>query len=159
WNEIQEKLAKADRSAANYSFGEFSELKRREAVAFNGTYLHELYFESLARDGGKPSAALESALAASFGSLDGFYDDLKGSGASTPGWVLLTKSKTDGRLHTFVLYEHHVGLPVHQTVLLAMDCWEHAFMVDYGTKKAAYLDAFIANIDWTVSDKRFAAAR
>ena len=36
-----------DRTLANYSFGEYSELRRREAVAFNGTYMHELYFENL----------------------------------------------------------------------------------------------------------------
>ena len=35
WNNIQERLAKADKATANYSYGEFSELKRREAVAFN----------------------------------------------------------------------------------------------------------------------------
>ena len=39
-NEIEDKLGKADRSAANYSFNEYSELKRREPVPFNGTYLH-----------------------------------------------------------------------------------------------------------------------
>src|SRR5215475_10292706 len=46
-NEIWDKLAKADKSAPNYSFNEYSELKRREPVAFNGTVLHEMYFEQL----------------------------------------------------------------------------------------------------------------
>ena len=50
-NEIRDKLAKVDRGAPNYSFNEYSELKRREPVAFNGTVLHELYFENLGNDG------------------------------------------------------------------------------------------------------------
>src|SRR5438874_5121345 len=53
-NEIEEKLKTADRSKANYSFNEYSELKRRECVAFNGTYLHQLYFENLSGKGGEP---------------------------------------------------------------------------------------------------------
>ena len=35
-----------DRTLANYTFGESSELKRREAMAFNGSYLHQLFFEN-----------------------------------------------------------------------------------------------------------------
>src|SRR5512142_813747 len=49
-NEIEEKLASADNTKPNYSFNEYSELKRREAVAFNGSFLHELYFENLGAD-------------------------------------------------------------------------------------------------------------
>ena len=33
-NEIEEKLAKADPTTANYSFSEYSELRRREPVAY-----------------------------------------------------------------------------------------------------------------------------
>jgi Fe-Mn family superoxide dismutase len=61
-NEIEDKLAKADPAQSNYSFGEFSELKRREAVAFNGAYLHQLYFENLAPNRGQVSAALKGAI-------------------------------------------------------------------------------------------------
>ena len=67
-NEIEEKLKTADRSKANYSFNEYSELKRREPVPFNGTYLHELYFENLVGPGGQPSDQLKKAASDSFGS-------------------------------------------------------------------------------------------
>lgn len=158
-NEIEEKLAKQDKSAANYSFNEYSELKRREAVAFNGSYLHELYFENLAADGGEPSATLKKACEAAFGSWENMIADLKAAGSSTPGWVLLTLNEVDGKLHTYILYEHHIGLPVRQRIILAMDCWEHAFMVDYGIKKADYLNAFVSNVDWKIVNKRFDAAQ
>lgn len=158
-NEIEEKLRSADRSKANYSFNEFSELKRREAVAFNGTYLHQLYFENLAAQGGEPSDAFKAAVTAAFGSWDAYVADLKGSAASTPGWVLTTRNRVDGAIHNYIMYEHHIGLPAHQDILLALDCWEHAFFIDFGVKKADYLAAFLKNVKWTEVNARFAALK
>lgn len=153
-NEIEERLKTADRSSANYSYGEFSELKRREAVAFNGAYLHEMYFENLSGEKSTVSQELAALINASFGSMEAWEADLKACGGSTPGWVLLTYSEIDKALHHYIMYEHHIGLPVGQKIILAMDCWEHAFMIDYGTKKADYLNAFISNINWDVLNKR-----
>jgi superoxide dismutase, Fe-Mn family len=155
-NEIQDKLKSIDRSTANYSFSEYSELKRREAVAFNGTFLHEMYFENLSPKGGEPSNELADAIKKSFGSRDAWATDLKAAGASTPGWVILTYSRVDHELHHYILFEHHIGYPVHQEPLLALDCWEHAYMIDYGTTKGDYLSTFLKNIDWNIVNKRFA---
>ena len=158
-NEIEEKLATTDPSMSNYSFGAFSELKRREAVAFNGAYLHQLYFENLAPDRGQVSDALKGAIEADFGGQAAFEAQMKGAAVSTPGWVLLTFNRIDRKLHSYILYEHHVGLPAHQEILLALDCWEHAFMIDYGTKKPDYLAVFFRNVNWNVVNDRYAKAR
>ena len=156
-NEIQEKLAKADRAAPNYSFNEYSELKRREAVAFNGAVLHELYFENMTK-AGAPSAELQNAITVAFGSQEHLLADLRAAAGSTPGWVLLTLNMVDGALHSYIMFEHHIGLPVMNRVLLALDCWEHAFMIDYGINKAEYLNAFFANLNWDVVNTRFEKA-
>lgn len=156
-NEIEEKLMTADRALSNYSYGEYSELRRREAVAFNGTYLHQLYFENLSGTASTPSDTLRAAIESAFGSMEAWEKDIRAAAASTPGWVLLTYNKVDGTLHHYIMYEHHIGFPVHQEVLLALDCWEHAFMIDYGTKKADYLNAFVSNLNWEVVNQRFAA--
>jgi superoxide dismutase, Fe-Mn family len=158
-NEIEEKLKTADRTKANYSFNEYSELKRREAVAFNGTYLHQLYFENLSGKGGDPSDDLKKAATAAFGSWDAYLADVKGSAGSTPGWVLTTRNRVDGALHNYIMFEHHIGLPAHQDIVLALDCWEHAFFIDYGVKKADYLGAFLKNVNWAEVNKRFAALK
>jgi len=157
-NEIEEKLKKVDKTLANYSFGEFSELKRREAVAFNGTYLHELYFENMSPEKTAPSAALIKAAEESFGTWDEMIKDLRATGSSTPGWVVLTFNKVDKKLHTYIMFEHHLHYPVHQEILLALDCWEHAFMIDYAIAKADYFNAFFNVVDWDVVSKRFDAA-
>ncbi|MFA6024453.1 MAG: Fe-Mn family superoxide dismutase [Candidatus Gracilibacteria bacterium] len=154
-NEIEEKLMTVDKSLANYSFGEYSELKRREAVAFNGTYLHEMYFENMKGAPTEASAALKVALEGSFGSLADWEKDMRAAAGSTPGWVLLTFSKVDKKLHHYIMYEHHMNYPVHQVPLMALDCWEHAFMIDYGIDKASYLNSFVKLIDWDKVGERF----
>jgi Fe-Mn family superoxide dismutase len=153
-NEIEEKLAKADKSAPNYSFNEYSELKRREPVPFNGTYLHELYFENLVGPGAQPSDALKKAASDSFGTWDDFIKDARAAGTSTTGWVLTTRSRVDGKIHNYICYEHHLNIPVHQDIIMALDCWEHAFMIDFGIKKADYFDAFFKNVDWKMVSSR-----
>ena len=155
-NEIEEKLMTVDKSLANYSFGEYSELKRREAVAFNGTYLHEMYFENMVGTPTEASAALKAAMEGSFGSLADWEKDMRASAGSTPGWVLLTFNKMDKKLHHYIMYEHHMNYPVHQVPLMALDCWEHAFMIDYGIDKPSYLNTFVKAIDWKVLSERFA---
>lgn len=155
-NEIETALASADPKTGNYSYNTYSELKRREAVAFNGSYLHELYFDNLAAPGQEPDAAFKAAAEKSFGSFDAWVAHTKGAAASTPGWVLTTYNKVDHSLHNYILYEHHIGLPVHQDVILALDCWEHAYMVDYSTQKPKYLEAFLKNVNWKIVGERLA---
>ncbi len=158
-NEIQDKLKTVDPADSNYSFGAFSELKRRETVAFNGSYLHQAYFENMTPAKTEVLSSFHAAIEQSWGTWDKFVADIKGSAASTPGWVILTKNQVDGLLHTYIMYEHHVGFPVHNNVIMALDCWEHAFAIDYGTDKAKYVENFLSVVDWNIVAERFAALK
>jgi Fe-Mn family superoxide dismutase len=152
-NEIEEKLAATDNTKPNYSFNEYSELKRREAVAFNGSFLHELYFENLGAD-----EAISAELKAAFDAVGGkekVLADLKAAALCGPGWALLTRNRRDGKLHTYFIAEHHLGLPIEQDLLIVLDSWEHAFMVDYGIKRPDYIAAFMPNIKWSEVSRRF----
>jgi Fe-Mn family superoxide dismutase len=127
---------------------EFSELRRRLGWEFNGMRLHELYFENL---GGKQPLsafpALEKRLASSFGSVADWEKDFRACGTMRGiGWVGLYQ---DGdRLLNFWVNEHDVANPAGCAPLLIMDVFEHAFMVDYGLKRADYVEAFFKNADW-----------
>jgi Fe-Mn family superoxide dismutase len=160
-NEIEQKLGSADRSKPNYSFNEYSELKRREPVAFNGTFLHELYFENLTAPGGEPGAEFKKVIGGSeFGSHENWLADVKASLASAHGWVITTWSYADGKLrNNLIQSEHHVGLFVGQEVLSAIDAWEHAYFLDYGTKKPDYIAAMFKALDYDVIEKRLAVAQ
>ena len=135
---------------------EYAELKRRFGFEFNGMRLHEYYFENL---GGK--AALDKAgtlakkLTAAFGSYDAWEQDFKATGALRGiGWVVLYQDDISGALFNQWINEHEVGHPAGCRPLLVMDVFEHAFMIDYGLKRADYMAAFFKNINWKVVDDR-----
>jgi Fe-Mn family superoxide dismutase len=154
-NEIEEALRPADRSKANYNYSALSELQRRRPVAFNGAYLHQLYFENLTGKATKPSSELEAAINNNFGSMTNWLNDALAGLKTANGWVLLTHSRIDNSLQNCVLEEHHHGLFVEQNILLAIDGWEHAYMIDYGIKEADYFKAIQPSLDWSVASDRF----
>jgi Fe-Mn family superoxide dismutase len=158
-NEIEDRMQSADRSSANYSYGIISELHRRHAVAFNGAYLHQLYFENLTGQVTRPSEELLTAIERQFGSLADWEADMEAALISSPGWVLLCRSRFDGALRNVLVEEHHRGLLIEQDVLLALDGWEHAYMIDYGIKKAEYAKVLRSSVDWAVASRRFAPVR
>ncbi|MHB1844283.1 MAG: superoxide dismutase [Deltaproteobacteria bacterium] len=156
-NEIWEKLPKADKATANYSYGEYSELRRREPVAYNATFLHELYFENLGPNGSECAPELKQAIEKAFGGFDTWVRDMKAAAASAHGWVVTVwDPHTRSVRNDLIESEHHVGLLVGDQPLLALDVWEHAYFFDYQTKKADYVEAFFKNIAWKPVNERFA---
>lgn len=158
-NEIEDKLTVANPESANYSFAEISELHRRRGLAFNGAYLHQIYFENLTGNATKPSGDLKSAIEDSYGTLAKWEDDVLAGLKTANGWVLLARSSITGKVTNNVIEEHHSGVMIGQDILLAIDGWEHAFMIDYGVKEADYFRAIMPVLDWTVASNRFETAR
>lgn len=135
---------------------EFAELKRRLGWEFNGMRLHEYYFENL---GGKTpldkASRLSKKLVEDFGSLEGWEKDFMATGAMRGiGWVALYQDSATGRLINFWINEHDVAHPTGCSLLLILDVFEHAFMLDYGLKKADYIAAFFKNIKWAAVEGR-----
>jgi len=135
---------------------EYAELKRRLGWEFDGMRLHEFYFENL---GGKsplaPDGALAKKLAEDFGSYENWEKDFKATGAMRGiGWTILYQDTTNGQLVNFWINEHDAGHPAGCTPILIMDVFEHAFMIDYGLKRADYIAAFFNNIHWAAAEKR-----
>ncbi|HJV64812.1 MAG TPA: Fe-Mn family superoxide dismutase [Geomonas sp.] len=135
---------------------EYAEMKRRLGWEFNGMRLHECYFENL---GGKSQLNAEGRLGAKlrqeFGSYENWEKDFKATGAMRGiGWAILYQDVTNGSLQNFWINEHDAGHPAGCIPLLVMDVFEHAFLTDYGLKRADYIGAFFKNIDWNVVEQR-----
>jgi Fe-Mn family superoxide dismutase len=135
---------------------EFAELKRRLGWEFNGMRLHEFYFENL---GGKaaldPTGKLGKKIVASFGSYEAWEKDFKAVGTMRGiGWAVLYEDITNGQLINFWINEHDGGHPAGCQPILIMDVFEHAFMIDYGLKRADYIETFFKNIDWKAAEAR-----
>jgi len=69
------------------------------------------------------------------------------------GWVLLTYSPRDRRLINQWAADHTHTL-AGATLILALDMYEHSYHFDYGAKAAAYVDAFMQNINWESAARR-----
>jgi Fe-Mn family superoxide dismutase len=135
---------------------EFAELKRRLGWEFNGMRLHEYYFENLGGKGGvsKDSKAAK-AIGVSFGSIEAWEKDFRATGAMRGiGWVVLYQDISSNRLINFWVNEHDTAHPAGCNPLLIMDVFEHAYMLDYGLKRADYIEAFFKNINWSAVDAR-----
>ncbi len=137
---------------------EFAELKRRFGWEFNGMRLHELYFGNMTK-GGKAldkNSKLFKQIASDFGSYENWEKDFKATGAMRGiGWALLYYDTVAKRLFNVWVNEHDVGHLAGCTSVLIMDVFEHAFMIDYGLKRADYIEAFFKAIDWETTGKRF----
>ena len=153
-NEIRSKLEAVDRSKANQTFSEVRELKVELSFAWNGVKLHEAYFDNLGGGGGKPTGKLLQAIETNFGSYESWLEDLKASGLSARGWVVDAWDQDDGRIYNYVADAHNSHGIWRAVPLLVLDTYEHAYMIDYGVKRAPYIDAFVNNINWEAVVKR-----
>lgn len=137
---------------------EYGELKRRLGWEVNGIKLHEMYFGNLCKEKKEMGEKTKEVLSKSYGSIEEWELSLKRNGTIRGiGWVLLVRDNDTGKVfHTWV-GEHNVGNLLNVTILMVMDMWEHAFMTDYGIKKADYIAAFMNNIDWEVVESRLVA--
>jgi superoxide dismutase, Fe-Mn family len=135
---------------------EFAELKRRLGWEFNGMRLHELYFENLGGKAGiENNGKLSKKIAGDFGSYEMWEKDFKAVGSMRGiGWAALYQDMASGMLINFWINEHDVAHPAGCNPILIMDVFEHAFMLDYGLKRADYIDSFFKNIDWTAAEAR-----
>ncbi len=124
-------------------------LKREELIASNSMILHELFFASLGEESA-PEGELREGLIRDFGSVDRWRAEFSAMGKAQgggSGWVLLTWSPRDRKLVNQWAMDHTTtlagGCPI-----LALDMYEHSFHMDYGARAAAYVDAFMAAINW-----------
>jgi len=136
---------------------EYAELKRRFGWEWNGMRLHEYYFDNMVK-GGNPLDAdspLRKKLAEEFGSYENWEKDFKATGTMRGiGWAALYLDPVSKRVFNTWINEHDVGHLSGCDLLLIMDVFEHAFMIDYGLKRADYIEAFFKNIDWKVASSR-----
>lgn len=145
-------------TADQASSPEYAELSRRLGWEFNGMRLHEYYFDNLNKTpvSLSGSSPLREKINSEFGSYERWEKDFRAVGAMRGiGWTVLYLDKESGRLLNMWINEHDVGHLAGCVPLLVMDVFEHAFMVDYGLKRADYVQAFFSAIDWSVVEGRF----
>lgn len=141
---------------------ELNGLGRERLIAANSVLLHEVYFECLGGADGigsltaDPTGVLADAIARDFGSLENWKTEFTAMGRALgggSGWVTLVWSPRFGGLSNQWSADHtHAlagGIPI-----LALDMYEHAYHMDFGSNAGAYVDAFMNNLHWDRPTKR-----
>ncbi|OGZ99498.1 MAG: superoxide dismutase [Candidatus Sungbacteria bacterium RIFCSPHIGHO2_02_FULL_41_12b] len=137
---------------------EYAELKRRFGWEFNGMRLHELYFSNMKKGGVAldTNSELYKKIIADFGNYENWEKDFKATGAMRGiGWTILYYDPEVKRVFNVWINEHDFGHLAGCKPLLVLDVFEHAYMLDYGLKRADYIEAFFKAIDWEVVASRF----
>ncbi|MBA3403049.1 MAG: superoxide dismutase [Actinobacteria bacterium] len=149
-NEILSKLEEVDLEAANQVYSDLRALKVDLTFAIGGIKNHEIYFEHLGGEGGNPSGAIAGLIERDLGSSDTWRADLKASGMAARGWAWTAYDWDEGRLFNYVGDAQNTFPVWNATPLVALDVYEHAYFLDYQTDRAAYIEAFFRNLDWSV---------
>jgi len=138
---------------------EYAELKRRFGWEFNGMRMHEYYFTNL-KKGGAPLAKdslLYKKIVSDFGSYENWEKDFRAVGAMRGiGWAVLYQDKLGDRLFNMWIGEHDLGHPAGCKPRIVMDVFEHAYMTNYGIRRADYINAFFKNLSWEKAAQSFA---
>ncbi|MDT7890762.1 MAG: superoxide dismutase [Candidatus Nanopusillus sp.] len=162
FNEITQKLnnlTDEDYNAANPTYSSIRELKVEWTRAFGGMINHEIYFSHLGGEGGKPGSSLGSQIDKDFGSFEKFVKEMKATAMGARGWAWLLWSDDLNRLVISISDEQNTYMVQNSKLILALDVFEHAYYLDYGSNRKGYVDIFFDNIDWPVVEKRFEALK
>ncbi len=127
------------------------------AQAWNHTFL----WHSMSKDGGgSPSGALADAIDDRFGDVDGFRGEFRQAalGQFGSGWTWLVRAAQG--LDIVSTGNADTPLVNGLTPLLTLDVWEHAYYLDYQSRRDAYVDAFLDHlVNWDFAARNYEAVR
>jgi superoxide dismutase, Fe-Mn family len=160
-NEIRKALAEmeADPAKANQIYSQMRALKVDYTFAYEGYINHNVYFETLGGNGGNATGKVAQLIDEAYGSFDNWLADFKATGIAGRGWVYLAYDHAEKRVFNYI-GDAQNSFPIwNHTLLLAMDVYEHAYFLDFGTARAKYIDAYVQCIDWDAVNRRGEAVR
>ena len=158
-NAALEKLAAARETE---EFETINQLLKNLAFNLSGHVLHSLFWNNMTPHGGdKPDGELAAAIDESFGSFEGFRQQLSEAALNVQGsgWGSLTWEPVAQRLIVEQVYDHQSNVGQGAPPLLVLDMWEHAYYLQYKNVKADWVDAFWNIVNWPDVTNRFANAR
>ena len=114
-----------------------------------GAYLHNIFFPQLKKPSGsnKPNGNILNFIESNYNSFDNFKQEFKKIAMSVQGsgWVYLDRSGD------IKIIKNHKKVT---NIVLLVDWWEHAWALDYQSKKDKYLENIWKIIDWRVISER-----
>lgn len=119
---------------------------------FGGGYINHSFFWSImcpAPESGAPEGLLAEAIKNTFGDLEKFKLAFKDKALALFGsgwtWLVTDESK---KLEIINLPNQDSPLAIGKKPLLALDLWEHAYYLQYQSRRIEYIDAWFNVINW-----------
>jgi len=130
--------------------------KKTETYAINGVFLHELYFQNLGNESGPIGQKSSNLMNKSFGGTDKWKEDFIACAKAARGWCIFAYEQRTATCRNILLDSHEDGNIATAYPIIVLDMYEHAYFIDYGTDKDAYINRFISNIPWGIIERRAA---
>jgi len=121
----------------------------------NAVRLHELYFDTLTPKSVKPGQKIGKVLEESYGSFDQWWVKFRATAMAVRAWGMLGWDNQSRQPVIFGL-DNDSEWPLGVKPLLVVDMAEHAYVLDFIGQPLAYLDAWLARVNWVVVDSRLA---
>lgn len=156
-NLIHDKIVELKEDSEKNAYA-LAEVQRRLGFEFGGMKNHEYYFSQF--EGGPKEISKESELYKSaeylWGSFEAFLAQFKATAMTRGiGWAMVYLDRDAQRLIMTWVDEQHIGQLADVDIILALDMWEHSYMLDYPpSEKKNYIEAFFKNLNWEVVSNR-----
>ena len=154
WQEIHDRANAVDLSLANATFSELRGLKVEQSFAANAVILHEAYFDILGGDG-KPVGKFADEITKRYDSFENWVKHFTALGLTSRGWVVLAYDFNEGRLRNYIADAHNLYGIWGAAPIIVLDMYEHAYFIDFGSDKKAYIEAWLQNLNWSAIDQKF----
>ena len=152
---VEQKLEESFTKGIALDSAAFERMKQLQSSRGDSVILHELYFDGLSLSATAPPEGIKKAIEKRFGSLDRWAADFVASAKAAAGWAMLTVHPVNGRLYNVVSDEHAQGPLWLAVPLVVIDTYEHAFYIDYQSRKGEYVEKFLQFMDWREADRRY----
>jgi Fe-Mn family superoxide dismutase len=155
-NAVEKRLAEMREKG---DFSDIRGIKLNESHNASGQILHQIYWAILGGDGKTGSdLAVHERIVEDFGSYDTWLAEFKAVALAARGWALTCWDPSDARLHVYLVDGYDRGAVWGAEPIIALDVWEHAYYFDHGPNRAAYVEAFLKNLNWKAVDEFYRRA-
>jgi Fe-Mn family superoxide dismutase len=153
---VDESLQACPRPDRHLADHPYRAIKEAETYAIGGVLLHEMYFGNLSANPGAPPAQIIQAITTKWGSPSAWWTEMRAAALTARGWVLLGMCEIDPNdMRIFMLDSHNVGAMAGYSPLCAIDVFEHAYWMDHGANRTAYLDGLPRFLKWSEINRRY----
>lgn len=155
-NEIRRLLAayEVDPAKANQVYSEIRALKVDYTFAYEGYINHNIYFDTIGGNGGPANGRIAELINEAYGSFENWAADFRATGIGGRGWAFLGYDLEEQRVFNYIGDAQNTFPIWNHICVLALDVYEHAYYLDFGTARAKYIDAYMQVIDWDAVNRR-----